>query len=314
MTLLYSNPCFLDHETGQHPENPSRLQAVTERLRTSGLEQKCQSPACPPAAPERIQRVHTPEYAEAVDRFCRQGGGHVEADTVVSRDSYAVALRAAGAACDAVEKLLGGKDTNALCLNRPPGHHARQQNPMGFCLLNNVAIAARTATDEFDVDRVLIVDFDVHHGNGTQETFWEDGRVGFLSIHRWPFYPGTGSGEECGSGDGLGTTVNLPVSYGTSAEEQVKLFRDELSRLADKLKPELVLLSAGFDAHRADPVGSLGLDFEHLDQMARSVLDVADAHAQGRLMSVLEGGYNPPDLAQCVENLLTAFLERPAGD
>ncbi len=313
MTLLYSNPCFLDHKTGGHPENPSRLEAITSRLRSSGLEGRCQRPASPPVSPERLAHVHLPEYFQVIEEFAEEGGGHVEADTIVSRNSYKVALRAAGAACDAVENVLRGHDTNAVCLVRPPGHHARNYQAMGFCLFNNVAIAARTATRELGLNRVLIVDYDVHHGNGTQETFWEDAQVGFLSMHRWPFYPGTGSEDEGGSGDGLGTTVNLPVSFGTPAEEQIKWFQDELTRLADRLQPELILLSAGFDSHRQDPVGSLGLDYEHFDQLNNIVLDVAATHAQGRVVSVLEGGYNPPNLAQCVENQLRVFLERSEG-
>jgi acetoin utilization deacetylase AcuC-like enzyme len=310
MTLLYSNPCFLDHKTGAHPENPARLEAIEKRLRETGVDQQCQRPASPPASLERIHRVHLPQYVEVIEEFADEGGGHIEADTIISRNSYKVALRAVGAACDAVENVLRGNDKNALCLIRPPGHHCRKYHAMGFCLLNNVAIAARVATAEFDLDRVLIVDYDVHHGNGTQETFWEDGQVGFLSMHRWPFYPGTGADDETGAGDGVGATLNLPVAFGTRPEEQVKAFQDELTRLADKIQPQLVLLSAGFDTHRDDPVGSLGLDFEHIDQLTNIVLDVADAHADGRVVSVLEGGYNPPDLARCVEDLARSLLAR----
>jgi acetoin utilization deacetylase AcuC-like enzyme len=314
MTLLYTNPCFLDHKTGRHPENAARLEAVVDRLRTSGIDQKCRRPASPPASPDRICRVHLPEYVEVVEEFSEEGGGRIDADTIVSRNSFKVALRAAGAACDAVQHVLNGEDKNALCLVRPPGHHARKYQSMGFCLFSNLAIAARVATDEFQLDRVLIVDYDVHHGNGTQEAFWDDGRVAFLSMHRWPFYPGTGSADETGSGDGLGTTVNLPVKFGTPAEEQLKQFEDELVRLADKVRPQLVLLSAGFDGHRADPVGSLGLEFEHFDQFTRIVLDIADSHAEGRLVSALEGGYNPAVLARCIEDHLAALLTRSEGN
>jgi len=236
-----------------------------------------------------------------VRQFAERGGGAMDVDTVVSWRSYDTALRAAGAVCDAVEQVVRGDDNRALCLVRPPGHHARPRTSMGFCLFNNVAIAARVATEELELDRVLIIDFDVHHGNGTQETFWEDEQIGFLSMHRWPFYPGTGAEDETGAGPGLGTTVNLPVEFGTPADEQLSRFTNELTRFADKLRPQLVLVSAGFDGHCQDPVGSLGLDTEHFGDIARSIVAAADAHAGGKVVSVLEGGYNPPVLADCVE-------------
>ena len=172
---------------------------------------------------------------------------------------------------------------------------------MGFCLFNNVAVGARVATAELGLDRVLVVDWDVHHGNGTQDAFWEDEQVGFLSIHRWPFYPGTGSRGETGAGHGLGYTVNLPVEFGTPRGEFLGLFRNRLEAFAAKVKPQLVLLSAGFDAHRTDPIGSLGLEVEDFQALSRIVLQVADAYAGGKVVSVLEGGYNPPVLAECVE-------------
>ena len=183
---------------------------------------------------------------------------------------------------------------------------------MGFCLFNNVAIGARTATCELNLDKVLIVDFDVHHGNGTQETFWEDERVGFLSIHRWPFYPGTGAKDETGGGAGLGTTVNLPIEFGTPAKEQLKQFGDELNRLAEQMQPQLLLISAGFDSHHKDPVGSLKLDTEDFGEMTRICMEVADTHAGGRMVSVLEGGYNPPVLAECVALHLRKMIEKAA--
>jgi acetoin utilization deacetylase AcuC-like enzyme len=185
---------------------------------------------------------------------------------------------------------------------------------MGFCLLGNVAIAARVALDELGLDRVLVVDWDVHHGNGTQEAFYDDPRVGFLSIHRWPFYPGTGGEDETGAGDGLGWTRNLAVTMGTSRDRALSWFARELESFADKLRPQLVLVSAGFDAHRADPVGSLGWETEDFASLTQTVLDVAAAHAGGRLVSVLEGGYNPPVLADCVAAHLAVLLERDADE
>ena len=180
---------------------------------------------------------------------------------------------------------------------------------MGFCLFNSIAIAACVARYEHGLDRILIVDWDVHHGNGTQDTFYADGRVAFFSIHRWPFYPGTGAADETGTGDGLGATRNLPIAFGTPRAVYRELFRNELEQFAARIRPQLVLISAGFDSHRTDPIGSLGLEVEDFAELTRDVLDVAAADADGRVVSVLEGGYNPPVLAECVETHLLTLLQ-----
>jgi acetoin utilization deacetylase AcuC-like enzyme len=239
-----------------------------------------------------------------------QGGGYIDADTVVSAESFQVALAAAGACVSAVEQVLQGNDKTALCLVRPPGHHATQVQSMGFCLFNNVALAADHARRKFGVNRVLIVDWDVHHGNGTQDIFYEDGQITFFSIHRYGqgFYPGTGAENETGTGPGLGHTYNAAIRYGTPRPEYHSHFQYTLEKVADKIKPELVLLSAGFDAHAQDPIGSLGLETEDFATLTRSVLDVARAHAQGRLVSCLEGGYNLEALALSVQAHLEELL------
>lgn len=301
MTLLYSSPRFLDHDTGTHPERAARLSAVTEHLARTESGRQCSCPTWPPVSAARLARIHSPKYTKQVRQYAANGGGHIDADTIVSLRSFDVALLAAGAACDAVARTVQGVDRQAICLVRPPGHHARRARAMGFCLLNNVAIAARVATVEFGLDRVLIVDWDVHHGNGTQEAFWTDPQVGFLSIHRWPFYPGTGAADETGSGPGLGTIRNLPIEMGTPRAEYRSRFARELEDFAARIKPQLVLVSAGFDTHCQDPIGSLGLETEDFTHLTRTVCDVAQAHADGRLVSLLEGGYNPPILAACVE-------------
>jgi acetoin utilization deacetylase AcuC-like enzyme len=181
---------------------------------------------------------------------------------------------------------------------------------MGFCLFGNVAVAARVATNQLDLDRVLVIDWDVHHGNGTQAMFWDDSRVGFLSIHRWPFYPGTGDLDEVGTGDAIGTKRNLPTAFGTPRKEYLARFESALAQLAAKMRPQLILVSAGFDAHREDPVGSLGLETEDFDTLTRLALQVSAAYADGKLVSVLEGGYNTQVLAQCVGLHLTTLLAR----
>jgi acetoin utilization deacetylase AcuC-like enzyme len=300
MTLLYYDERFLDHQTGAHPESPTRLAWVARHLRETGLDDRCARPTFLPASDEAIARVHAPGYVRQIERFAGSGGGWIEVDTRVSTASVEVARLASGAVCDAVTRVMGGEEKNAVCLVRPPGHHALRSAAMGFCLLNHVAVAARLAIDALGVARVLIVDWDVHHGNGTQATFWEDPRVGFLSIHRYPFYPGTGSADETGGGAGLGTTVNLPVSFGTPRADYRERFCRAIDSFADTLRPELILVSAGFDAHRQDPIGSLGLEVEDFEYLTQRVLSVAEAHACGRVISVLEGGYNPPVLAESV--------------
>jgi len=301
MTLLYSDPRFLDHDTRRgHPERPERLRQITAYLEETALAAECSRPEWMSASLGQIMRVHDADYLGAVHDLAARGGGRPDPDTVVSPASYDVALLAAGAACDAVKRVLQGEDTTALCIVRPPGHHALFDRAMGFCLFNNVAVAARAAIDEHGLDRVLIVDWDVHHGNGTQDAFYAEERVGFFSAHRWPFYPGTGASDETGSGPGLGYTRNLPVEFGTPRDVYRARFRQELESFAAQVKPQLLLVSAGFDAHREDPIGSLGLEVEDFAELTRDVLDVAAAHAGGRVVSLLEGGYNPQRLAECV--------------
>jgi acetoin utilization deacetylase AcuC-like enzyme len=312
MTLLYTDPIFLEHETGRHPERAERLRQVTRHLERVGLDRECDCRKAEPIGPEPLGWIHTPEYAARLKAFAKAGGGRIEADTLVSPRSYDVALAAAGAVRDAVSQVLAGKDRNALCLVRPPGHHALAEDAMGFCLFNNVAIGAKSAILESQLDRVLIVDWDVHHGNGTQDAFWTDEKVAFLSIHRWPFYPGTGDEDETGSGPGLGTVKNLPVKFGTPRNEYLKRFTTELDSFAGRFQPQLILVSAGFDSHRDDPIGSLGLETEDFEPLTDAVLDVADTYAGGRLVSVLEGGYNAGVLAGCVETHLRRILARSA--
>ena len=287
-----------------------RLEKIEALLGSSGLLEKCTRAAWEPVSPERLQRNHEAKYIAEVAEFVKQGRGRIEADTVVSEKSYDAALLAAGAVCDAVTQVAGKKAANALCLVRPPGHHALKKKAMGFCLFNNIAVAAHLAVSELKLNKVLIIDWDVHHGNGTQDAFWEDARVGFFSIHRYPFYPGTGTADETGAGEGLGFTRNVPVKFGTTRANFHAAFEKELTDFAARVKPELILLSAGFDAHREDPVGSLGLETEDFITLSQTVLKLAEEYCGGRLISVLEGGYHVDRLADCVkvhvETLLTA--------
>jgi acetoin utilization deacetylase AcuC-like enzyme len=310
MTLLYYHPRFLDHDTGpSHPERPERLWRLIVHLDESGLAEQCERPVWDPVSRKRLESVHEPGYIDRLAELVQRGGGWLDPDTVASEASFEVARLATGAACDAVERVLKGEAKNALCLVRPPGHHALTERAMGFCLFNHIAVAAKVAVEEYGLDRVLIVDWDVHHGNGTQDTFYADGRIGYFSIHRWPFYPGTGAAGETGTGDGLGTTRNLPVTFGTSRQQYLDMFRSELEDFATRIRPQLVLVSAGFDAHRTDPLGSFVLESEDFAELTDRVLEVAAAHAQSRVVSLLEGGYNPPVLAECVATHLSRLVQ-----
>jgi acetoin utilization deacetylase AcuC-like enzyme len=310
MTLLYSDPLFLEHDTGKHPETAERLRAVTARLEKAGLIKKCTAGTYKPLTEEVVARLHSARMIHAARTLADHGGGHLDADTVVSKKSFTVGLAAAGACAAAVDAVLKGDDRTALCLVRPPGHHATPTRSMGFCLFNNVALAANHARTAHELNRVLIVDWDVHHGNGTQDIFYEDGRVTFFSIHRYGrgFYPGTGAADETGKGKGLGHVVNAPIAFGTGLKDYHAAFTRALEKAADKSKPELVLLSAGFDAHANDPIGSLGLEVEDFAILTKEVLEVAKTHAKGRLVSCLEGGYNLEALAESVQAHLEGLL------
>jgi acetoin utilization deacetylase AcuC-like enzyme len=314
MTLLYTDPFFLRHQTGRHPECAARLRSVTERLEATGLLTRCTKGTISPLTEDEVVRVHSSRVVDTVRTAAQGGGGYIEADTVVCPDSFSVGLAAAGACATAVSSVVTGSDRTALCLVRPPGHHATPTRSMGFCLFNNIALAARRALDLHGLSRVLILDWDVHHGNGTQDVFYEDASVTFLSIHRFGggFYPGTGAASETGSGAGAGHTLNVPLRAGTARTEYRSAFLKGLERAANLAKPELVLVSAGFDAHALDPVGSLGLEVEDFVWMTRAAIDIARTHASGRLVSCLEGGYNLDILAESVQAHLEVLLQSTA--
>ncbi|MEL6104415.1 MAG: histone deacetylase [Planctomycetota bacterium] len=301
MTLLYADDDFKTHETGQHPENARRIDGILQRIAAAEAPfGHCERPTWEAATDEQLVRVHEAAYVRKVQAFADEGGGRLDPDTVVSPASHRVARHASGAVVDAARRVLAGEDRTAFCLVRPPGHHALADQAMGFCLFNHVAVAAEEAIHQIGLDRVLIVDFDVHHGNGTQDMFYDRSAVGFLSMHRAAFYPFTGEASETGTGDGLGTTRNIPIDYGTARQTQLDRFASALQGLADEIKPQLILLSAGFDSHKGDPIGSLQLETADFRQLTRCVLDVADQHCGGKLVSTLEGGYNPDALSDCV--------------
>jgi len=311
MTLLYYDPVFQEHKTGRHPENPDRLLPTVRHLNFVALDAACRRPSWQPASAQRLELVHSVEYIQQVKELAESGGGQIEADTVLSPASFDVASKATGAVCDAVERIHRNEDKTAFCLVRPPGHHALPDQAMGFCLFNHVAIGARVATQELGFERVMIVDWDVHHGNGTQAVFWEDAAVAYYSMHRSPFYPYTGQANETGGGQGAGTICNVPVTVGTPREQQLETFEQTLSDFAEKFKPQLIFISAGFDSHKDDPIGSLGLHSNDFTTITKLVKRIAHQHADNRIISVLEGGYNPIALAECVTCHLEELLQKP---
>ncbi len=315
MTWFLDDPVFLQHDTGPgHPERSDRLRVISKLLQSSGLAAKCT--VLPPVAAKAtdIARVHPGAYLRHIEEFCSNGLGYLDPDTPVCPKSHEVALLASGALIAAVDAVLredaSPRERTAFCLVRPPGHHATPTKPMGFCLYNHIAVAARHAQAVHGLNRILIVDWDVHHGNGTQDIFYEDPGVHFLSIHRYGggFYPGTGSTGETGTGEGLGTTQNVAIKQGVTRKAYREAFQQALEQAA-RHKPDLVLLSAGFDACRGDPVGDLGLEPEDFGELTKDIRDLANSHCGGRLVSLLEGGYHLEQLAESVKHHLAGLLK-----
>lgn len=312
MTIVFRSELFRRHDTGEgHAETPGRLVAIDRLLDDSPTLAQCAVGTPRAVTPDELALIHDGHVAAAARQISAGGGGFLDEDTVCSRDSYGVALTAAGTAVAAVDEVLSGRHANALCLIRPPGHHATKSQSMGFCLFNNVALAARHAQGVHGVGRILIVDWDVHHGNGTQDIFYDGDDVVVYSIHRFPFYPGTGTEGETGTGKGLGATINVPVTFGTSRERYFELFEQGLAKAAAKAKPELIIISAGFDAHAEDPVGNLGLTSSDYDRLTTLVQDVAAVHCRNRIVSCLEGGYNLDALAESADTHLKALVRSP---
>ena len=309
MVGFYDDPVFGEHDAGAgHPERPERLDAVRRGLRDGGLEKDPVRLAPRAATPEELLRVHT---AAHVDRLAAAAGRHVrfDPDTAAGPRSHAAALAAAGAVADAVERVLDGSLDRAFCAVRPPGHHATPDRAMGFCLLNNVAIGAAAALAR-GLRRVAVIDFDVHHGNGTQEAFWRDPRVLFVSSHQFPYYPGTGALDEVGEGHGRGFTVNLPMPAGLGDGDYRRAYREIVEPIGRAFDPELVLVSAGFDAHRDDPLGGMALSGAGFAELADVCLCAAAGAARGRVVAVLEGGYDLGGLAEGTAAVVGRMLGR----
>ena len=308
-TGLLTAAVYKEHEPGEgHPEAPARLDAIAQAL--APLRGKLSPLEARPAAEEEILYCHGAEYFKWVKEDLFAGCSSLRTgDTNVSRKSLEAALAAAGGAMNAVDAVLSGKVKNAFCAVRPPGHHAASNRGMGFCIFNNVALAARYAQRKHKLAKVLIADWDVHHGNGTQEIFWKDGTVFFLSTHQFPWYPGSGRKEETGEGPGAGCIMNRPFPAGAGRREILGVFQDELVPAAAKFKPDLVLISAGFDSRDGDPLGGFKLTDEDFRDLTRVMLAIAKEHAQGRVLSLLEGGYDLEGLGKAVAAHVGALAE-----
>jgi acetoin utilization deacetylase AcuC-like enzyme len=305
--LVY-DPIYLEHDTGDHVENSRRLVEAMSRLKETGIKEKLTSLPSRPASQEELEMIHAPQYISHVKSKAESGGGWLDPDTVVSPKSYEAALCAAGGVLAAVEVVMKGEVDNAFALVRPPGHHAIRDRAMGFCIFNNVAIAARFALSRFNLNRVLIVDFDVHHGNGTQDAFYADPEVLYFSTHQYPFYPGTGWMDETGTGAGEGTTVNFPMAAGWGDEEYLRAFNEVLVPVARRFQPELILVSAGFDPHWADHLAMMTVTITGFVQMATILKELAAELGQGRLVFTLEGGYNLRVVSSSVKAIFDVLL------
>lgn len=302
--IVYSHS-YLDHKTsshpirGFHPESPERVAVIAEALgQAHNLDLHWLEPR--KASRTDILRCHSASHYDLIEDSCRRGVEALDPDTTISSNSFNVALLAAGGILSAIDTVMAGTVENAFVAARPPGHHATSDRAQGFCLFNSVAVGARYAQEQHGLERILIVDWDVHHGNGTQEIFYEDNSVFYFSLHQSPHYPGTGARTEEGEGRGRGYTLNIPLRPGTSAQDYRSAFSDALERIIQKLHPDLVMISAGFDSHRDDPLGGLMLDNIDFIWMTEQLKRLAEKHAEGRLVSLLEGGYNLDRLASVV--------------
>ena len=307
-TGFISHPQYLKHDTEPHPENPGRLKAIQGKIESSKIYPHLIFPEPRRATADELTANHDPSHINHVRNSCRNGVQNLDGDTVICPDSWDAAILSAGAGLTAVDQIVTGQLDNAFTAVRPPGHHAEKDRSMGFCLFNNVAIAARYAIKKHGLNRVCIFDWDVHHGNGTQHSFYSDPSVHYSSIHQYPFYPGTGDKDETGIGDGLGTTLNFPLDAFNGDQTYLDIVKNKLIPVIQSFKPDLIIISAGFDAHEDDPLAQMRVSSSCYGKMTDMVLKAAENICNGRLLSMLEGGYNHTALADSVLEHVNALV------
>ncbi len=311
MTTAYvTHPRYTEHHLAGHPEHKGRIEAIWERLDSSGLSARMNRLEAPLATEEQILTVHTHEYLDLLKWIELSGrhNVHLDPDTYAGSTAYTIARLSAGGVVQAVDEVMSGRADNALAAVRPPGHHAMPDHAMGFCLLGNVPIAVRHAQKTYGIERVMIVDYDVHHGNGTEAMFYDDNTVLFTSTHQYPFYPGTGSVTDTGEEKGKGYTVNIPLSAGHGDSSYATIYEKILWPAAERFKPQLMVVSAGFDAHWLDPIAGMRLSLTGYAHLSRDLMKMAEQLCGGKIVFVLEGGYNLDALSYGMENVAHALL------
>lgn len=305
--LVYHDD-YLKHETGDgHPENPKRLLHLMDHLKGTKIWNDLELIKPYNPSPRWIKLVHSSAYIKSIEEACKNGIEMLDADTTISKDSYNVALLAVGGILAAVDAVIKKRLKNVFCAVRPPGHHAEHERAMGFCIFNNITVAAKYIQKKHNLKKVLIVDWDAHHGNGTQSAFYQDPSVYYFSVHQFPHYPGTGKEDEIGEREGTGFTLNMPMAAGSGDLEYLEAFENILSPAAQKFFPDFILISAGFDGHKDDPLSNLNLTSTGYERLTQVILDLAEKCCQGKVVSVLEGGYNLKAFSESVEAHLSAL-------
>lgn len=304
ITSIMTDPRYNAHTNPNHVERAQRLEAIEKAINASGLREQLHALPAREASEDELTAVHQPSYIDSIRRFGEQGGGELDPDTYMTSASWEAATWAAGGTTHLLETVINGESNNGFALVRPPGHHATASRAMGFCLINNIAVAARQAITRMGLERVAIVDYDVHHGNGTQDIFYQDPNILYISSHAYPFYPGTGTVDEIGTNEGQGTTLNLPLPLGLGDKGYQRAFEQVVIPALHQWKPQAILVSAGYDAHWNDPIGHMILSVSGYAQMTKMLFDAAAEICNGRIIFVLEGGYNLASLGHCVVSTL----------